>query len=259
MKRFENSAARRFDGVVAVSERDARYFGALCGNDRVHVIPTGVDLDYFSFKNGREIAKHGGRIVFTGSMDWRANIDGIRFLMDSVWPLIVAARPNVEMVVVGHSPPAELVRAAAVKNYRWRFTDFVDDIRPHVYGSDVYVIPLRVGGGTRIKAFEAMAMGCPVVATAVGIEGLPVQAGTHCLIADSAAALANAIVQVLDDDALRASLATHARHLVEARYSHRSAAAAFEDACVQTLARSRRTATRETGGLIAPSIVDVSQ
>lgn len=258
MKGFEDDVIRRFDGVIAVSPRDARHFRAICGDARVHPIPTGVDLDYFAFEPSASIGSDDGTLVFTGSMDWRANVDGIRFMMESVWPSIAAARPNVRMVVVGHSPPPDLVRTAAERGYRWRFTGYVDDVRRHVHEAQVYVIPLRVGGGTRIKAFEAMAMGCPVVSTAVGIEGLPVQDGEHCLIGDSPAALASAILRLLDDGALRSKLATNARRMVEARYSHRVAAAVFEDACVRALAMPRRFAESEAGRLMTRSMADVS-
>ena len=135
MKRFEDHAARRFDGVIAVSERDASHFQTICGAERVHAIPTGIDLDYFVYCQSPEAPINGGTIVFTGSMNWRANIDGIRFMMDSVWPAIAAKRPEASMVVVGHSPPAELVRAAADRQYRWTFTGF-DALSGRVCPSD---------------------------------------------------------------------------------------------------------------------------
>jgi glycosyltransferase involved in cell wall biosynthesis len=245
MKRFEDHAARRFDGVIAVSDRDADYFKVICGNDRVYSIPTGVDLNYFTFSTPcRDVAADAGTMVFTGSMDWRANVDGIRFFMDTVWPLIVAARPKARMVVVGHSPPADLRRAAAERNLAWSFTGFVDDVRVHVNAADLYVIPLRVGGGTRIKAFEAMAMGCPIASTSIGVEGLPIDAGIHCAIGDSADALARMILDLLEDRAKRAVIAQRARALVEKHYSHRVAALAFEEACLHTIASKRRTVMR---------------
>src|SRR5262245_11849745 len=147
MQRFEHAAARRFDALVAVSERDGRHFSGVCGPERVFVIPTGVDLDYFPFQHSEtpEVPLGGGTVVFTGSMNWLANIDGVRYFMDTIWPQIVQVRPAAKMVVVGHSPPRALVQAAVDRGFAWTFTGFVDDIRPYVRDAHVYVMPLRVG------------------------------------------------------------------------------------------------------------------
>jgi polysaccharide biosynthesis protein PslH len=241
MQQFEDAAARRFDAVVAVSERDGNHFRAVLGHDRVVVIPTGVDLDYFSFAERSVRVPHdGGTMVFTGSMDWLANVDGVRYFMDDVWPLIARARPRTKMVVVGHSPPRHLVRAAEERRLAWTFTGFVDDVRPPVRDADVYVIPLRVGGGTRIKAYEAMAMGCPVVSTSIGVEGLPVTPDRDCLIADGHAALSAAVLRLLDDGVARRKLAMNARRLVEHRFSAIAAAKVFEDACLRAVESGER-------------------
>jgi glycosyltransferase involved in cell wall biosynthesis len=165
-------------------------------------------------------------------MDWAANVDGVRFFLADVWPLVLAARPDARFTVVGRHPPAALLREAeGVAGVT--FTGFVDDVRPHVRAAQAFVIPLRVGGGTRIKAFEAMAMGCPVVSTAVGIEGLGVTPGEHYLLSDSAADQAAALLRLFDDAALRLSLSQAARGQVEQRYGHRVAAQAFEQICLR--------------------------
>ena len=243
MQRFEEAAARRFDAVVAVSERDASHFRAICGQDRVLVIPTGVDLGYFQHQSMRtEASPDGGTVVFTGSMNWLPNIEGVRYFMDEVWPRIIRARPKANMVVVGHSPPKNLVQAARDRGLPWTFTGFVDDVRPYVNAAHVYVIPLRVGGGTRIKAYEAMAMGCPVVSTAIGVEGLPLVSGRDCLIADTAEAFAASALRILEDAAVRRHIAENARRLVEQNFSAKAAAGVFEDACWRAIAwaQSRR-------------------
>jgi glycosyltransferase involved in cell wall biosynthesis len=220
MRRFEREALARFTRVVAVSERDAKKFAA-DGLTTARAIPTGVDLDYFSWQ-----APAGGSptVVFTGSMDWEANVDGIRFYIDEVWPRVRAQVPNAQLRVVGKNPPASLVQRNVPGV---SFTGFVDDVRDHVRDADAFVIPLRVGGGTRIKAFEAMAMGLPVVSTSIGIEGLDVDDGTHFLRADSAEALATATLRLIADGALRLKLSRAARELVEARFGHRVAAQVF--------------------------------
>jgi glycosyltransferase involved in cell wall biosynthesis len=247
MKAFEEKAARSADGVVVVSSRDAAHFRSVARADRVFMIPTGVDLDYFQYAPCRtKPPVDGGTIVFSGSMDWSANVDGIRYFMDEVWPRMIAVRPNLIMVVIGHSPPRALIQAAAERRLAWKFTGFVDDVRVHSAGAHVYVIPLRVGGGTRIKAFEAMAMGCPVVSSSIGIEGLPVVSGRHFLGADTPAAFADAVLSLLGDTAARNALSERARALVEQRFSHRAAAAAFEEACLRTHAFCRPAGEQAT-------------
>ncbi|MCG5510334.1 glycosyltransferase [Ectothiorhodospira lacustris] len=231
MARFEARELPRFDTVVAVSERDAEAFRAMPRNRRVAAIPTGVDLDFFAYLPPGD----GDHLIFTGAMDWQANIDGIRFFMDEVWPLLVQRRPGVRMTVVGRRPHPELVEQAARRNLPWTFTGFVDDIRPHVYGGAAYVIPLRVGGGTRIKAYEAMAMGLPVVSTGLGVEGLPLTDGEQFLQADTPEAMAQALDRLLSDSALRLRLSQAARRHVEDHCSSLAVARCFEDICLRTM------------------------
>lgn len=237
MRRFEHAAARAVDLLVAVSERDARHFERVCSGQRISVIPTGVDLSYFEFQGAEPaLPPDGGTLVFTGSMDWLANVDGIRYFMDDVWPAIVRARPRTRMVVVGRNPPQSLVTEARDRGLAWTFTGFVDDIRPYVREAHVYVIPLRVGGGTRIKAYEAMAMGRAIVSTEIGVEGLPVTPERDYVRADTADDFAAAIVRLLDDADARRRLALSARQLVERNFSAAAAAAIFEQACVRAMA-----------------------
>lgn len=221
MRRFEREALARFTRVITVSERDARMFERNDGLATARAIPTGVDLDFFAWR-----PPTGGTptVVFTGSMDWQANVDGIRFYLEEVWPLVRARLPEAQLRVVGKNPPAPLVQRQVPGV---RFTGFVDDVRTHAHGAQAFVIPLRVGGGTRIKAFEAMAMGLPVVSTTIGMEGLDVEDGVHFLRADDAQALAEATLRLLADEALRLRLSRAARELVESRFGHRVAADAF--------------------------------
>ncbi|MFG6461614.1 glycosyltransferase family 4 protein [Roseateles sp. DXS20W] len=220
MRRFEREALARFTRVVAVSERDAKKFAA-DGLATARAIPTGVDLDFFSWQAPADGAPV---VVFTGSMDWEANVDGIRFYIEDVWPRVRAQVPNAQLRVVGKNPPAALVQRQVPGV---SFTGFVDDVRDHARDAQAFVIPLRVGGGTRIKAFEAMAMGLPVVSTTIGIEGLDVDHGTHFLRADGADELASATCRLIADGALRLKLSRAARELVEDRFGHRVAADVF--------------------------------
>ncbi len=230
MERFEKAVLERFDAVVAVSERDKQAFADHYGTDNVSVIRTGVDLDFFAFHPPTDEP----RVVFTGSMDWLANVDGIEYFMDEVWPLVAREVADASMTVIGRDPPQALVEKARASGLNWRFTGFVDDVRTHVRGAAAFVAPLRVGGGTRLKAYEAMAMGAPMVSTSIGIEGLPLEENAHFLRGDTAKALAEAVVRLLKDRALRQSVAQAARQFVESQFSYRNAAQDFELICART-------------------------
>ncbi len=229
MQRFEGETLRRFDRVIAVSRRDAAALRQRFGLADVEAIDTGVDLEFFQ---PTPPPPPTDTIVFTGVMDSPANIEGIRFLGDAVWPLLTRRRPGARAVVIGRNPPASLQASAPAG---FTFTGTVDDIRPHFAKGDVAVIPLNVGSGTRIKAFEAMAMGRPVVSTTIGVEGLDVIDGEHLLIADTAETFAAAIDRLLGDADLRARLIHNARALVEARFSWAHVARQFEAICLGAL------------------------
>jgi glycosyltransferase involved in cell wall biosynthesis len=231
MRRFEREALRRFDVVVAVAERDARAFAQDYGVVNTFVIPTGVDLEYFSYTP----PERENEVVFCGSMDWLPNQDGITWYLEEVWQHVAKRAPDARMTVVGRAPPQRLVAEAARRGLNWRFTGFVDDVRPFVRGAAVSVVPLRVGGGTRLKVYEAMAIGTPLASTAVGVEGLPLTPGAHYLLADDAKALGNAVSELLTNPPVRDSISRAAREYVETRFSYRVAAKRFEEACEQAI------------------------
>jgi glycosyltransferase involved in cell wall biosynthesis len=241
MHAFEAQALRRFDVVVAVSQRDASKFTADYGIAAAHVIPTGVDLEFFAFHEPQRARD----IVFCGSMDWLANQDGVQFFMDQIWPRIVAEVPDARMTVVGRSPPGNLVEATRNRGWAWKFTGYVDDVRPHIEGAAVSVIPLRIGGGTRLKVFESMAMGPAVMSTAIGVEGLPVESGRNCLLADDPVEFAQKTVSLLRDAPLRLRLSRAAREYVEAHFGFRVAAQSFEQACALAIDRHHDAGTAD--------------
>jgi sugar transferase (PEP-CTERM/EpsH1 system associated) len=230
MLRFEGRALRRFDGILAVSEADRRTFsrlypGAIAGP--VHVVPTGVDTTFFHPSPSR-----GDRpaLVFTGSMDWLPNEDAMAFFCREILPLVREEEPAVTLSIVGRAPTPAVQKLASEQGVQ--VTGRVGDVRPYIKDAAVYVVPLRIGGGTRLKIFEAMAMGKAVVTTTVGAEGLPVTDGEHVLIADDPRAFAGAIVSLLRNSGRRRSLERAARALVVQRYDWSAVAGELEQALV---------------------------
>ena len=241
MQRFEGQATHAVGQVVAVSRRDAKALKERYKLADVDAIDTGVDLAFFSFNQTERagaVEAGGGRIVFTGVMDSPANIDGVMFFMDEIWPRITAVRPAAEAVIVGRNPAPTLREAARARRLNWTFTGFVDDIRPHVAAADISVIPLRVGSGTRIKAFESMAMGRPVVSTTIGIEGLDIHLDEHYLRANTPVEFAAAILRLLDDERLRTRLRQAARARMDTHFGWDRIARQFEAVCVRAMQKA---------------------
>ncbi len=223
MRRCEAATCRDALLTVAVSTQDRDALAALAPNAAVRAVPTGVDIDYFAPDHGAEIPD---RLVYVGSMDWQPNEDAVLYFIDAILPRIRRARPAVSLTVVGRNPSRRLQRRAVEAGVR--LTGTVDDVRAFVAEAAVVVVPLRVGGGTRLKIFEALAMGKAVVSTTVGAEGLPLIDGTHWMRADEPAAFAAAVVALLRNPARRRQLGTAGRRLVEEHYSWAQIAAAFE-------------------------------
>lgn len=231
MLRFEREASSRFDGVLAVSEDDARIFKTeMQLNNLVGVVPTGVDLDYF--QSVPRTQSEVPTVVFMGSMDWYANVEGVQWFAQAVWPLVRREMKQARFVVVGRKPPTEIL-ALAKSGRNIEVTGTVPDVRPFLRGADVIVVPLRIGGGTRLKIYEAMAAEVPVVSTRIGAEGLSVVDGRHVLLADSEEDMAAQVLKVLRSPAFGAELSRHALEEVARPCSWASAAQIFETACVE--------------------------
>ena len=213
------AAERRYlqlaDQVLTVSDADRDAFAPFVEPGKLTVIPTGVDVDYFQ---PMPVEENSNSLVFIGSMDWLPNEDGILYFVDAVLPLIKQQCPEVSLEVVGRKPSRKL-RALADREKSMRLTGWVEDIRPFVARGAVCIVPLRIGGGTRLKIFEAMAMSKAVVSTSVGAEGLPVLAGENILLADAPADFAHSVVALLRDPGQRQRLGTAARTLVQQNYS----------------------------------------
>jgi sugar transferase (PEP-CTERM/EpsH1 system associated) len=234
LRRFEGHATRRFEHCIMVSNEDCRTMAELYGVTHTSAIPTGVDVEYFQ---PREPEAPGHHVVFTGSMDWLPNEDAIQFFVREVMPLI---RREVEVTfwVVGRDPSAR-VRRLGEEHPDVKVTGTVPDVRPYIDQSGVYVVPLRIGGGTRIKIFEAMAMEKPVVSTTVGAEGLPVTHGNDIVLADDAKAIARETVALLKDAAARRRIGRAARRRVVENHTWDVAARRFSDICESVVAKER--------------------
>lgn len=220
----ERSYLKLANHVLTVSETDRDFFAQTIEPAKITVIPTGVDLDFFQPAPGEE---QPNTLVFTGSMDYMPNEDGICYFVEQILPRVRLHIPNVALQVVGRRPSPRLLKLAAMTP-GVEVTGGVEDIRPYVQRGSVYVVPLRIGSGTRLKIFEAMAMGKAVISTSVGAEGLPVRSEKNILIADTPETFAGAVVRLLGDRALRGELGRVARELVVQKHSWASVAKHFE-------------------------------
>ena len=176
MRQFEGVQCRRFSKVVAVSRSDSLELERRYGCAGVADVLTGVDLDYFVALPA--VKRNARELVFVGSMDWMPNQDGIGWFIESVFPELRRRIPDVRLTVVGRTPTAAL-RALAESVGAVEVTGTVADVRPYLARAAVCIVPLRIGGGTRLKIYEAMAMGAPLVSTSVGAEGLPLENTQH--------------------------------------------------------------------------------
>ncbi len=220
---------------MAVSEADRALLAARAPGADIRAIPTGVDTSYFH-PNGA--AEAPATLVFTGSMDWYPNEDAILYFLDAILPEVRREVPGVSLAVVGRDPTDRLRAAGSAAGIC--VTGTVSDVRPYVAEAAVYVVPLRVGGGTRLKIFEALAMGKAVVSTRVGAEGLPIVSDRHFLQADSPAAFAQAVISLLKDADRRRALGLAGRRLVEERYSWSQVTREFEGHCQELVSRHAR-------------------
>ena len=231
MLRYERRMLARFDGILAVSDADRETFARLYPGaiaQPAHVVPTGVDTEYFAPSAG---SQQPARLIFTGSMDWLPNEDAMLYFCRDVLPAIRAEVPDVALTIVGRTPTPAVKKLAEERGVT--VTGRVDDVRPFMRDASVYIVPLRIGGGTRLKIFEAMAMGKAVVSTTIGAEGLPVTDGEHVLLADDPATFARAVVHLIRDTGHRTRIEAAARALVLARYDWSAVAGELEDALIR--------------------------
>lgn len=224
IQREELAAWRTADGVAFVSEDDAARARSALPALRAVVVPNGVDVEHF--RPGPHLPRPDGRtIVFFGTLDYFPNLDGVRWLLDEIWPLLERSHAGARLKVIGPRPAGEILRR---RSPRIEVTGAVDDLRPHLAEAAAIVAPLRVGGGTRLKIVEAMAMGKAIVSTRLGAEGIAAADGRDLLLADEPGPFALAVGRLLDDPALAAALGGAARALAEREYAWSAAGERLE-------------------------------
>ncbi len=234
LRRYEAHVVRRVDHVIAVSEPDARDLQAL-GMARPPVVaPNGVDTAFFHPEAVAPLPLGEPAFVFTGSMDYRPNVDAALWLAQAVWPTVRAALPQAQLYLVGRRPSPAVRRLQEIPGIH--VVGEVPDVRPYLAGATVYVAPLRAGGGTRLKILEAMAMGKAIVSTPMGCDGLSVVDGEHVWLADGEA-FAAAMAALAQDPTRRRALGEAARRLATARYDWTQTLAPLE-ALYRTILRS---------------------
>jgi glycosyltransferase involved in cell wall biosynthesis len=244
MRRMEAALCAAFDGVIAVSESDADEFRSAYGLERVESVPTGVNTDFFHQTGSG--AREGGHILFLGAMDWMPNVDGVEWFVREVLPRVRRDMPDARLTIVGRDPVAS-IRALHEPAHGVEVTGTVADVRPYLERASVFVVPLRVGGGTRLKLFEGLSTGIPTVSTTIGAEGLPLEDGVHLRIADAPDTMATAIARLLNDPAGAARMGDAAARFVRGNFGWDGVARQFVDACVRLGSRPEDRDGRRVG------------
>ena len=233
---YEARLCREADAVIAVSDTDAALLRRVAPTGRYLVLPNGVDTAAFAYRAAPPARSHSDNseaqheadepivaparppeLLFTGTMDYRPNVDAALWFAQAILPRLLHVQPHLRCLIVGKSPAPRLHRAARACP-ALVVTGGVPDVRPYLARAAVYVVPMRMGSGVRLKVLEAMASGAPVVSTRMGLEGIAVTADEHALVAETPDAFAAAVLRLLAQPMLGARLAANARALVEARY-----------------------------------------
>lgn len=236
LKAYEGQVCHEFDAVTAVTPEDkAALEEAIGGASDIQVIPITVDTDEVSRIVRRPDANH---VVHVGTMYWPPNIDGVLWFAREVWPLIRARHPTTVFDVIGARPPQQVVSLSQDGN-GINVTGYVDDLSPYLAQTGVFAVPLRAGGGMRVKILNALSQGLPIVSTTLGCEGIQVTHGRDILIADTPADFADAVLRVLEDSELAACLSDNGRRLAERVYDYRVACRPLDEIYQRTTMRTK--------------------
>ncbi|MDO9234428.1 MAG: glycosyltransferase family 4 protein [Aquabacterium sp.] len=236
LKSYEASACLRADHVVAVSELDAQHLRDIAPGAQVSTVPNGVNTSYFAAQD-TPIKPHN--LVFVGGFTWFPNLDAIRYFCEDILPLLVKAVPDLRLTVIGKQPDTPVVDEIA-RHPHVHLTGQVDDIRPYVDEAAAYIVPLRIGGGTRLKILDALSMGKAIISTSVGCEGLAVEDGQTIVIADTPETFSQAIVRVLNNPDEARAIGQRGRTLVEQRYDWAAVAKGLMAIYAQTVTLHRQ-------------------
>ena len=223
MTRYERATVRRFQHVLAVSDADKAAMSSMIDPSRISVVPTGVDTSAY-----RPAVRHDSPapvVLFLGSMDWEPNIDGVKYFVEAVWPKVRSAVPAARFRVVGRNPGPAIRRLASDSV---EIVGTVPSVLEYLRGAAVVVVPLRIGGGTRLKIYEAMSAAKAVVSTTIGAEGLDVTDGRDIVLADTSDRFASAVIRLLQNPSARRQLEDDAL-ATASRYDWSAVAAQLED------------------------------
>jgi len=216
LARYEPAIAQKFEHCLVVSEVDKRNLKMISSNASASVVPNGVDIDFY--KKNEETKIEQNSLVFTGAMNWFPNEDAILYFYDEIWSHIKKEIDNLCLYIVGCNPSNKITNLSKQEK-NIIVTGYVDDVRPYIAKSSVYIVPLRIGGGSRLKILEALSMGKAVVSTSIGCEGLNVTDNENILIADFPKEFARKTLILLRNKELCQKLGNNGRRLVESFYS----------------------------------------
>ena len=225
LKRLEKKALRSFEYHTAVSERDKNVLEKLAPEASISVIDNGVDTDFF---RPSDLPVEPDTLVYAGSMSWYPNAEAMLYFAREIWPRLKADVPSIKMNLIGSHAPQELVHFSK-KDANFRLHGFVDDVRPYILNTAVYIVPITVGGGTRLKILDAMAMGKAIVSTSIGCEGIKTTDGENIMIADDPDEFCRKIQLLFSDENLRKRLGAKARLTAEEHYSWKKIAPRLDD------------------------------
>jgi sugar transferase (PEP-CTERM/EpsH1 system associated) len=215
LKPVELERCRKAQGILVTSEREALLLKSLLPGGVVAVVPNGVDTEAFQVSDPQQLLPDS--VIFTGTMDYYPNIDGVLYFAHKCWPLIRSKVPTATWQIVGRNPPAEVQDLAKLAGVS--VTGSVSDVKPYLAAATVAIAPLLIGSGTRLKILEALAMGKAMVSTSQGAEGLAVTSGEHLIVADQPEVFAQSVVDLLQNAEQRTALASAGRVLAETEYS----------------------------------------
>jgi glycosyltransferase involved in cell wall biosynthesis len=226
LKTYEGQMVRQFDAVLAVSEEDKIALLEASGQQReIAVVPIAIDTDEVTILKRQPQPNH---IMHIGTMYWPPNIDAVTWFINEIYPLIRQRRPDVQFDVIGSRPPSELM-ALNNDGQGINVLGYVDDPTPYQQRAAVMVVPLRAGGGMRVKILNALAEGIPIVSTVLGCEGIDLTPGRDILVGNTPEVFASQVLRVLDDLGLGQELADRGRRLVEEKYDYRTACCPLDD------------------------------